>query len=137
MKHAGRSLGAVVVGLVVVVALSTATDAVLHGTGVFAPPGQPMGGPLWLLASAYRALYAIAGCYVAARLAPSRPMTHALVPGAIGLAASVAGAVATWNQGPGFGPKWYALSLVVTALPSAWAGGRLHQARAERQVRRG
>ena len=44
-----------------------------------------------------------------------RPVGH---PGA-------AGAVTMWNKMPGIGPKWYALALIVLALPTAWAGGRL------------
>ena len=42
------------------------------------------------------------------------------------LALSIIGAAATWNRGPAFGPHWYALALVVTALPTAWVGGKLH-----------
>ena len=41
--------------------------------------------------------------------------------------AATAGAVATWNAGPAFGPHWYPLALVVTALPCVWAGGLLHE----------
>ena len=36
-----------------------------------------------------------------------------------------AGAVATWNAGPAFGPQWYPVLLVVTALPCVSAGGLL------------
>ena len=120
-----RRIGAVFAGLLVVVILSTVTDLVLHGTGIFPPPGQPMATGLWVLASAYRIVFGVAGGYVAARLAPDWPMRHALVLGAVGTIASVTGAVATWNMGPGFGPKWYPLGLVVTALPSTWAGAKL------------
>jgi multisubunit Na+/H+ antiporter MnhB subunit len=120
-----RSIGAVVAGLLVIVVLSTATDAVMHATGVFPPAGQPMSDTLWLLATAYRIVYGIAGCYIAARLAPDRPMQHALVLGVVGLILSIAGAAATWNRGPGFGPKWYPLAVIAIALPCAWMGGRL------------
>ena len=99
---------------------------VLHAAGVFPPVGQPMSNPLFLLAAAYRVVYAVAGGYVAARLAPGRPMAHALALGVVGLVVSAAGAAATWNEGPAFGPRWYPLALVATALPCAWAGGRLH-----------
>jgi hypothetical protein len=52
-------------------------------------------------------------------------MGHALVGGLIGLLASAAGAAATWNKGPAFGPHWYPLALVVLALPTAWVGGMM------------
>ena len=84
-----------------------------------------MSDALFLLATAYRTLYAVAGTYITARLAPHRPMGHALVGGLVGLALSIVGAVATWNRGPAFGPHWYPLALVATAIPCAWAGGRL------------
>lgn len=117
-------------GLVAVIALSTATDALLHGTGVFPPERTPMSAALWLLATAYRTAYGVAGGWVAARLAPDRPIAHAVVLGLIGVALSTAGTVATWSEGPEFGPKWYPIALIVLALPSSWLGGRLVQRRA-------
>jgi drug/metabolite transporter (DMT)-like permease len=121
-----RSLGALFAGFVLVVVLSLGTDVALHATRVFPPWGQPMADGLFLLATAYRTVYAIAGSYLTARLAPSRPMGHALLGGLIGLVLSTAGAVATWDRGPELGPHWYPLALVATALPCAWVGGRLH-----------
>lgn len=132
MKLNGRSVGAIAAGFATVVVGSTVVDAVLHGTGIFPPPGQAMDTSLWVLASAYRAAFAISGCWLAAHLAPSRPMLHALVLGGIGLLAATAGTLATWEQGPEFGPRWYPLSLVVTALPCAWIGGVLYQLNAPR-----
>jgi hypothetical protein len=84
-----------------------------------------MADALFVLATAYRLAYGVAGGYVAARLAPDRPVAHAVALGFVGLALSTLGAVATWNRGPAFGPKWYPLLLVVTALPSTWLGGWL------------
>ena len=52
-------------------------------------------------------------------------MKHALIGGLVGLVLSTVGAVATWNAGPAFGPHWYPLALVATALPCAWLGGQL------------
>jgi hypothetical protein len=121
-----RSAGALFAGFVVVVVLSLGTDVLLHATGVFPPWGQPMSDALFLLATAYRTLYGILGAYVTARLAPHGPMGHALLGGAIGLVLATVGAVATWDRGPEFGPHWYPLGLIATALPGAWAGGRLH-----------
>jgi hypothetical protein len=85
-----------------------------------------MSDALFVLATAYRTVYAVTGSYLTARLAPNRPMQHALLGGVIGLVLATVGAVATWNQGPEFGPHWYPLALVATALPCAWAGGRLY-----------
>lgn len=127
-RRIGRSIGALFAGFVVVVVLSLGTDALLHATGVFPPWGQPMSDALFGLATAYRTLYGIAGAYVTARLAPHGPMGHALLGGAIGLVLATAGAVATWDKGPEFGPHWYPLSLIATALPGAWAGGRVYEA---------
>src|SRR3712207_626266 len=76
-----RRVGAVVAGGLTVVVPSTATDAALHATGVYPPPGQPMADELFGLATAYRILYGVMGGYVAARLAPDRPMRHAVVLG--------------------------------------------------------
>lgn len=121
-----RRIGAVLAGLVAIFAVTTATDVVMHLTGVFPPmDAPPMSSGLFLLAFSYRAVYDVAGCYLTARLAPSRPMWHALVLGGIGLALSLVGAVAMW----GAGPAWYSLGLAASAVPSAWLGGRLAQRR--------
>lgn len=128
-RRAGRRAGAVIAGLAAIFVLSHATDAALHATGIFPPAGQPMSDALFVLAFAYRVLYSVAGCWLAARLAPDRPMRHALALGVLGLVLSTAATLATWDKGPEFGPKWYPLALVASALPCAWAGGRLVEAR--------
>jgi hypothetical protein len=126
-RHIGRSIGAVVAGFVAVVILSLGTDVVLHATGVFPPLGQLVSDALLLLATVYRTAFAIAGCYLTARLAPDWPMRHAMVGGVIGLVLSTVGAVVTWNKGPAFGPHWYPLALIATALPCAWVGGKIRE----------
>jgi len=42
---------------------------------------------------------------------------------------TTAGAVATWNAGPEFGPHWYPLTLIATSMPLARAGGKLQEVR--------
>lgn len=120
-----QSIGAVFAGLFAVFVLSLGTDVVLHATGIYPPWFKPMSTPMWILATAYRVVYGIVGGYITARLAPNRPIGHAVVLGFIGLVLSIVGAAGTWNQGPEFGPKWYPLAVVVMALPCAWLGGRL------------
>ena len=78
-----------------------------------------------IVATGYRTHYSITGGYLTARLAPSRPMLHAIVLGVLGVLVGSAGAVVTWNGGPAFEPKWYPLALIAIALPCAWAGGKL------------
>jgi len=126
-RRFGRSIGAVLAGMLVAIILTLGTDVVLHAIGVFPPLGQSMVGfdGALLLATAYRTIYGVAGCYIIARLAPDRPMQHALVGGVVGLVLSAAGAVATWNRVPSLGPHWYPLALIVLAMPTAWAGGKL------------
>ena len=126
-RHISRSIGAILAGFVLVFVLSLGTDEILHLAGVFPPWGSSMIGydGALLLATVYRILFGVAGSYVTARLAPDRPMQHALLGGVIGLGLSIAGAAATWNKGPAFGPHWYPLALVITALPTAWIGGKL------------
>jgi len=120
-----RSIGAVVAGLLFVIVVTTATDAILHATGIYPPWGLPMADSLFLVALAYRIIYGIAGGYITARLAPDRRMMHALILGLIGFVLSLLGTLATWNRGPEFGPKWYPISLIVIAIPTAWIGAKL------------
>jgi hypothetical protein len=117
-----RRVGPVVVGLVTIFATSTATDIVLHQTGVFPPSGATgMTHALFILAFSYRAVFDVFGCYLTARLAPARPMLHAMILGAIGLVLSILGAIAMWD--PAF--AWYPILLAASALPSGWLGGHL------------
>ena len=121
-----KSIGAIVAGLVVIFALSYATDAVLEAAGILqAGTPLPMRGSELLIAAilVYRLAYSVAGCYVAARLAPNYPMRHALVLGMLGFVGSIGGAMVSVQQS--LGPAWYAWGLVVFALPCAWLGGRL------------
>jgi hypothetical protein len=122
-----RSVGAVLAGVLVGALLSLGVDVILHALHFFPPWGEPVSsGPL-AAATAYRAVFGILGAYVTARLAPSRPMAHALILGALGTVVSAAGAIATWNKGPAFGPHWYPVALVVIGIPCAWLGGVLAQ----------
>ena len=120
-----QSIGAVFAGLVAVFVLSLGTDVVLHATGIYPPWFKPMSTPLWMLATAYRIVYGIVGGYIAALLAPNRPIGHALALGIIGVGLSTLGVVGMWNEGPEFGPKWYPLALVAISIPCSWIGGKL------------
>jgi len=120
-----RRVGAVLAGLLFVIIITTLTDLVMHWSGIFPALGMVMSDSLFVLALAYRIIYGIAGGYITARLAPDKPALHALVLGSIGCVLAILGTVLTWNRGPAFGPKWYPLSLILIAIPSAWIGGKL------------
>ena len=127
-RRIGRSIVAVLVGIIVGIVATIVTDIVLHQIGVFPPWGASMVGydGALALATAYRTIYGIAASYIIARLAPGKPMQHALVGGFLGLVVGVVGAAVTWNKGPAFGPHWYPLALIVLAMPQAWIGGQLY-----------
>jgi hypothetical protein len=117
-----QRIWAVLAGFLAGAILSLGMDAILHAMGVFPPWGQRLGDAPLVLATAYRVLFGIVGGYATARLAPSRPMLHALMLGAIGFVLCIVGALTTWNKG--LGPHWYPLALVATAIPCAWLGGK-------------
>lgn len=126
-RQLGRSIVAVLVGMAVAIALTLVTDLVLHRLHVFPPLGERVPDRLLVIATAYRVVYGIAASYLTAYLAPYRPIAHAMIGGAFGFVASLAGAAATWNAGPAYGPHWYPVALVILALPQAWFGGWLRE----------
>lgn len=123
-RKIGRSILALLTGFIVNVVLSFGTDFALQAAGILPAIGrEPMNDFQSALAAAYRTLYAVISSYILARLAPNRPMGHALVGAAIGMVLATAGAIATWNKS--LGPHWYAVLLAALALPTGWAGAKL------------
>ena len=124
-----RSILAIVVGFVVIGALAFGTAAALTAAGVFPAATEPITDiSLVLLETLYVAVYAIAGCWLAAFLAPDRPMRHALILGALGLVFNLAMAVPTWE----LRPPWAILLNLALVMPYAWIGGRLREKQLER-----
>jgi hypothetical protein len=119
---------AVVAGVLVIIIVTTLVDALLHWAGVFPPMSEPIDTRLALLATAYRIVISVGGAWLTARLAPARPMQHALILGIVGIVLGLVGVVLTWNLA--LGPRWYPIALVVLAMPQCWAGGRLYEMQA-------
>ena len=117
-----RSVGAVLAGLVTVVAGSSAIDAILHATGIY-PAGPNMAASLYVVAVAYRSAIQIAGGWITGRLSPRNPRAHVAVLAGIGTVGALGG-VAAATDGT-LGPLWYPLMLLVLAIPTVVAGGRL------------
>ena len=126
-NRTGRSILAVVAGLVIAALLSIGTDAVMHATGAFPPVGVMMSNGLFVLATAYRCAFQTLGGYLTARIAPAEPMKHVWILAGIGQVLSFLGILAWKAMGPAGGPLWYPLALVATAIPSVWVGGWLQQ----------
>jgi len=129
-KSLWKSVWAVIAGVLGIIIATTLVDIVLHMAGIFKGPQEPLTDALALLASSYRLVIGVAGGYLTAKLAPDRPLWHALILGYVGVALGLAGVIATWDLG--LGPRWYPISLVVLAIPQCWLGGRLR----ERQVQK-
>jgi len=119
-----KSVGAILAGLVFIGVSHSLVDFILESLGIFTPTTQRF-DTTWMVLTAtlYRTLLSIIGCFITAVLAPSRPMLHAIILGAIGLVLSTAAAIATipldWS------PAWYPITLVLVTLPCAWIGGKL------------
>jgi hypothetical protein len=121
----GKSIWAVIAGVLAIIAATTLVDIVLHAAGVYPPMGQPLSDGLAILATSYRILIGVGGGWLTARLAPRRPMKHAMLLGCVGVVLGLVGVIATWNRG--LGPAWYPISLAILAIPQCWAGGRIYQ----------
>ena len=120
-----RSVLSVVSGVLFVIIVTTLVDIALHVAGVYPPMDQPMSDSLAVLATSYRIIIGIIGAWLTARLAPHKPMKHALILGAIGTVLGLVGVAASW--GKELGPIWYPIALAVLAIPQSWAGGRLFE----------
>jgi hypothetical protein len=116
-----RSIGAMFAGFVAIVVLSIGTDLALEKTVFPALASAKAPDALLALALTYRTAYGALGSWIAARLAPGRPMVHAIALGLIGWLLATIGVIAQWK----LGAHWYPLALALLTLPAAWLGGWL------------
>ena len=120
-----RSIAAVLAGLVFIILTHEGADYLMREAGVFPAIGAPMTEPaLYAAALLYRSLFSIAGCYITAALAPRAAFEHSVALGIVGTVFSGLGVVAAVQSDSG--PLWYPLALLISAMPSAWAGGWLY-----------
>src|SRR3569623_136692 len=108
-----RSIAAGLAGLGAVAGLAIATDIVLEHSVLPAMNTAVASPPLLVLALAYRVLFGVVGGYVTARLAPMRPVMHAVILGVIGTVLGAIGVSVMWR----LGNHWYPIALAVLADP--------------------
>ena len=117
-----KSIGALIAGFALLVILSILMDSILEKTGVMKT--EPFNeNPVWLIVIIilYRTIFNTFGCYLTARLAPNKPLKHAIILGIIGVVLTIIGLIAMWE----IPPRWYPISLIVLTLPAAWLGGKM------------
>lgn len=130
-----KSFVSIAAGLLLIVFLAVVTDTTLQYMGVLPITGKERFTDRHsLLALSYHLLYAALGAYVTARLAPRRPLIHALALGSIGLVMSVLGLQAIIERN--LTPAWYGWALILLALPVTWLGGYVVVARQQSRRRR-
>lgn len=124
----GRTIWAVVAGILLNVILSLGTDHIFHVTEVYPPYGEPMPQTeLLLLALSYRLVYGFLGMYLTAVLAPYRVVRLLWITCVIGLVLGGMGIVAGIKMD--IGGMWYPVVLALSVIPTAWLVARIYVAR--------
>lgn len=121
-KNILKSIGVIIVGFILVAALSIALDYVFETLGIFPGITHPELYTPWMLiiALTYRSLATILGGYITASIAPANPMRHIYVFAVLGFIGGVAGAINGWN----YGNHWYPILLAITGPFFVWLGGK-------------
>lgn len=132
MPKALRSVLAVVAGFLVIGVLAVGTASLLRSASPaqFDAAGNPVTVAMMLVQLLYVGVYATFGCWLAGRLAPGRPMLHALVVGVLGLALNIPSALALRDTHP----AWYLATGTLTTMLWAWLGGRIAERQAATRV---
>ena len=123
MKNILKSIVAIFMGIAAGAVLSILSDSIMAAAG-YMDMEKFINSPLHivLIVILYRFVFNTIGCYLTARMAPSRPMLHAMILGTVGVLISVIGMFSMWNKATPF----YNIAILLMALPSAWIGGKLY-----------
>ena len=125
-KNIFKSIGVIIVGFMVSALLSIVTDFLLESIGVLPDPSKGLFDTgMIILVLFYRGIYNIVSGFLVAKLAPGKPMLHAMILGAIGTILTV---LATFA--PSFAekaPLWFGYTLAAITIPTLWSGVRILQ----------
>lgn len=117
-----RHIVPVAFGGAIALLLTIVTDNTLGVHGLLPAAGQTVPGTgALLLVAAYRGLFVMLGCHMAARLAPAgNPrIRYALGLGGLIMVMNVIATVSEWGRVP----MWYSLSAIALTVPYAILGG--------------
>jgi len=123
-KNIFKSIGVILLAFIVVALLSTLTDFLLESIGVLPNPQKGL-FVKWaiLLVLFYRGVFTIFGGFIVAKLAPNKPMLHAIILGTIGTLITVIATVSPSLSNKA--PLWYGLTLAAITIPCLWLGVRI------------
>lgn len=119
-----KSIGVVLLGFMAGALLSVMTDFLLESIGVLSSPDKGL-FITWqiILVLAYRGIYTVFTGALVAKLAPNKPLQHALFLAGIGVVLTV---LATLD--PEFAskaPLWFPYTLAAITIPCTWLGVRI------------
>lgn len=120
-----RSVWAVLAGFVFIGVLAFGADAIIRAMSpwAFDADGGTRNVPILLVMTVCSAVFGCVGCYLAAWLAPSKPMRHALILGVVGVIVTSTATAIQWDHTP----AWFNIINLASVLPLAWLGGRLRE----------
>ncbi len=121
-----KSIGVILLAFVVNALLSVLTDYLLERIGVLPNPEKGLFAT-WaiLLCLFYRAFYGLLAGFIISKLAPNKPILHALILGVIGTAITLLAV-----SSPEFAEKselWFGYTLAAITFPCLWLGVRIQQ----------
>jgi hypothetical protein len=125
-KNVFKSVGVILLAFVINALLSVVTDFLLESIGILPDPNQGL-FETWaiLLVLFYRGVYTVFAGFIVAKLAPGKPLMHAVILGAIGTLITL---LAVSN--PSFSdkaPMWFGYTLAAIIIPCAWLGVKIHK----------
>jgi len=119
-----KSIGVILLAFAVIALLSMLTDFLLESIGALPNPQKGL-FEKWaiFLVLFYRGVYTIFAGFIVAKLAPTKPMLHAIILGIIGTLITVIAV-----SSPSFSekaPLWFGFTLAAITIPCLWLGVRI------------
>ena len=124
-KNIFKSIGVIVLAFVANALLSMLTDFLLESIGVLPNPEKGLfeTGAI-ILVLCYRGIYTVLAGVIIAKLAPRKPMLHAMILGAIGVVITLLAI-----SSPAFAEKsrlWFGYTLIAITVPCLWLGVKVY-----------